>query len=251
MSYLEDQDLEFLQFLTNQELQELYNVLVYDKDGDKRLTETLSTSDEVADYGENYSKYWQRIAEELQCLGANAFATLFRNGTGAFYKQILCNVCDRFKVNYDQKSSTENIEYHLLERVLEKTFDNMTRSERDAIAQSCEIEYSCHVTSTNLVEFFVKILSVGDIYSYKLVILIVNAVLKTFIGRSMMDVANNTFINRTMTLLNSGIRWTMLRLCTMAEVIEPAYRVTIPAVFMVIGLRQRYINRSLLMQENC
>lgn len=251
MSYLEDQDLEFLQSLTNGELEEFFNVLVYDKDGDKRLTETLSTSTEFTQHGQNYSQYWQRIAEELQCLGANSFATLFRNGTGVPYKQILCNVCDKFKADYNQKASTENIEHKLLQRVLEKTFDSMTQSERDAVAESFGIEHTSRITSAILTDIFVKILKIGDIYSYKFIILIVNAVLKTFIGRSMMNVEHNAFVNRTMTLLNSGIRWTMSRLCTMAEVIGPAYRVTIPAVFMVIGLRQRYINRPLLMQENC
>ena len=77
MSYRKDKDLDFLAKCDNEDLGELFKLLVYDpKDDEKRLTQTLLISDEFERYGHNYQKYWQRIAEELQLFGGNTISNL-------------------------------------------------------------------------------------------------------------------------------------------------------------------------------
>ena len=57
MAYRFDEDLEFLKQCSSADLSELVNLLIYDpKDGEKRLTETLSISEEYKKYGQDYQK---------------------------------------------------------------------------------------------------------------------------------------------------------------------------------------------------
>ena len=65
-----DIDLEFLQYCSNTELSELYNMLTHDGEGNIRISEKLT---EKAYYIENYPDnckfLWKDIAMELQLFG--------------------------------------------------------------------------------------------------------------------------------------------------------------------------------------
>ncbi len=109
MAYRYDSDLAFLKRLSSNDLKDLFDVLVYDKDGEKRFTEGLTLSEEYKRHGNDYAKYAERIAEELQHYGTNSFASALR-GTRVLYREILCEVCNKLKVNYNKKSDTTLIE---------------------------------------------------------------------------------------------------------------------------------------------
>ncbi len=96
MAYRYDRDLEFLKRLSSNDLKDLFNALVYDKDGTLRMNEELTNSTEYKRYGSDYAKYPTRIAEELQCYGSNTFINFFRD-EGVLYKEILCDACDHLK----------------------------------------------------------------------------------------------------------------------------------------------------------
>ncbi|RKV32746.1 hypothetical protein DD750_07055 [Helicobacter pylori] len=80
--YRYDSDLAFLKRLSSNDLKDLFEVLVFGKDGEKN--------------GDDYAKYAERIAEELQYYGSNSFAS-FIKGEGVLYKEILCDACDHLK----------------------------------------------------------------------------------------------------------------------------------------------------------
>ena len=82
MSYIYDADLEFLGECTDEQLKNLVEVLIYDKDGKLRNMEEITTSNEYKRYGANYSKYWEVIAGDLQKFGGNTIANTFRLGRG-------------------------------------------------------------------------------------------------------------------------------------------------------------------------
>ncbi|MEE9093214.1 DUF3944 domain-containing protein [Helicobacter pylori] len=89
MAYRYDEDLEFLKRLSSSDLKDLFDVLVYGKDGQIRDTQELTDSEEYKKYGNNYAKYPKRIAEELQYYGrSNSFANLFR-GEGVYTKNFV------------------------------------------------------------------------------------------------------------------------------------------------------------------
>lgn len=117
MAYRDDGDLEFLGKLPSEDLGDLVYCLTHDKDGEVRFTEELTLSETYKKYSPDHSKYWELIAAEIQCFGANTFATLIRGGHGVLYKEVLVDVCDKLKVNYNERSSAEIIESNLLMKV--------------------------------------------------------------------------------------------------------------------------------------
>ncbi|MGL2503233.1 DUF3944 domain-containing protein, partial [Helicobacter pylori] len=119
MAYKYDRDLEFLKQLESSDLLDLFEVLVFGKDGEKRHNEKLTSSIEYKRHGDDYAKYAERIAEELQYYGSNSFAS-FIKGEGVLYKEILCDVCDKLKVNYNKKTETTLIEQNMLSKILER-----------------------------------------------------------------------------------------------------------------------------------
>ncbi len=120
--------MEFLKRLSSNDLKDLFDALVYDKDGEKRFTEGLTLSEEYKKHGNDYAKYAERIAEELQYYGSNSFAS-FIKGEGVLYKEILCDVCDKLKVNYNKKTETTLIEQNMLSKILERSLEEMDDEE--------------------------------------------------------------------------------------------------------------------------
>ncbi|PUD55191.1 DUF3944 domain-containing protein [Helicobacter pylori] len=55
MAYRYDSDLKFLKRLSSNDLKDLFDALVYDKDGKKRFTEGLTLSEEYKESLKSYS----------------------------------------------------------------------------------------------------------------------------------------------------------------------------------------------------
>lgn len=86
MSYRNDEDLNFLGKLSNEDLEPLLNLLIFDKDNKKRFTEQITSDVRYIKNTLNHSAYWDLIAEEYQKLGANSIVSFFRKGKGVTYK---------------------------------------------------------------------------------------------------------------------------------------------------------------------
>ena len=92
MAYRYDSDLEFLKEIKSEDL--VY-CLTHDKDGEVRYTEELTRSDDYKAYHPEHNQYWESIAAEIQCFGANSLVTMLRGGKGVEYKEVLTDVCDK------------------------------------------------------------------------------------------------------------------------------------------------------------
>ena len=110
MAYRSDTNLEFLKEIKSEDLTDLVYCLTHDKDGEVRFTEELTESDGYKVHYPEHNKYWKSIAAEVQCFGANSFVTILRGGEGIAYKEVLTDVCDKMKVNYNKDSDVEVIE---------------------------------------------------------------------------------------------------------------------------------------------
>lgn len=240
LAYRHDSDLEFLGELDSEELNDLIYCLTHDKDGDERLTEELTNHDLYKKYYPDHSEYWEEIAAEIQCFGANTFATIFRGGKGVEYKEILADVCDKMKVNYNENSSVEKIEQNLLMKILEDAIEKMSPEELKELAQATGVKNTSGVTKETMVGIFQAVFRAGGFKSYQLTVIIVNAVLKALIGRGL-SFAGNAALTRTMAVLTGPIGWVITGLWTAVDIAGVAYRVTIPAVIQVAVLRQKHI----------
>lgn len=236
--YRADNDLSFLAKCSNDDLELLASLITHDpKDGSLRWSETLSGSAEYKRHYPDHQKYWPSIAAEVQTFGANSFASLFRRGKGVMYREILCDVCDKMKVNYSKNASTENIEINMLLKVLEKSLSEMSTDELKEFASSMEIELTNPTPELILMAVQASI-RISGFAAYKLAVIVVSTVAKSLLGRSLPFVAY-AMLTRSMSVLAGPIGWVLSSLWLATDMAGPAYRVTIPACMLIAYMRQK------------
>ncbi|WQX47863.1 DUF3944 domain-containing protein [Helicobacter pylori] len=223
MAYKYDSDLEFLKRLSSNDLKDLFDVLVYDKDGEKRFTEGLTLSEEYKRHGNDYAKYPERIAEELQHYGANSFASALR-GTGVLYREILCEVCNKLKVNYNKKSDTTLIEENMLSSILQKSLEKMSDEEIRELCDGLGVKNTNKLGKQALSTAALTLFRMGGFKSYQLALIVANAVIKAIFQRGL-------------SILTGPVGWIITGVWTAIDIAGPAYRVTVPACILVTTLR--------------
>lgn len=210
MAYRYDPDLEFLQTCSSEELNDLVYLLTHDKDGDTRWTEFLTTNEKYKRYYPDHKQYWKEIAEEIQLFGGNSFANFFRGGlfssdlVGVPYKEVLCDVCDKMKVNYNKSASVKVIEQNLLMKILQDALEKMSPKELNTLAMEIGLKNINTLTPQALTSVFIAVFKAGGFKSYQLTLIIVNAVLKALIGRGL-SLAGNALLTRTAAILTGPI----------------------------------------------
>lgn len=244
MAYRYDSDLEFLSECKSKDLDDLVYCLTKDKDGSPRLTEELTLSNGYKHYYPEHNLYWKDIAAEIQCFGANSFATIFRGGKGVLYREVLMDVCDKLKVNFNKNSSVAKIEQELLAKILEQAIERMTAEELKELASSLGIKNTQSFSKKMATATFLKVFQMGGFKSYQLTVMIANAVLKALIGRGL-TLGGNAILTRTASILTGPIGWVITGLWTAIDISGPAYRVTIPAVIEVAVLRKKLLDGNI------
>ena len=230
--------MEFLKKIKSDDIENIVDCLTHDKNGKVRFTENLTTSDAYKTYNTDHNQYWGLIAAEIQRYGANSFATMLRGGKGVEYKEVLMDVCDKMKVNYNSDSSVEKIENNLLMKILTDEIENMSPEELKELAQSTGVTNIINITPEVMLAVFQAVFHAGGYKSYHLTLIIVNAFMNTLLGRSL-SLSGNLALTRTLAVLTGPIGWSITGLWTTIDVAGPAYRVTIPAVIQVAVLRQK------------
>lgn len=244
MAYRYDEDLEFLRSMQSADLDTLVEILT-GKDK-TNATENLSQQSGYKRHYPNHIKYVDEIMEELQRFGGNTFVNyLFRFGEGVLYKEILCDVCDNLRVNYNKNSSVERIEGELFAKILEKAIEKMDSKELEQIVK--EINKNTNISSAlgfskqAALVAMQSAIKAGGFASYQLALIVANAVAKQVIGRGL-TFAANVGLTRALSALAGPIGWAITGLWTGVDLAGPAYRITIPAVIEVAYLRLRQSN---------
>ena len=240
MAYRADSDLTFLAEMKSSDLDDLVFCLTHDKDGDIRLTEELTSREDYKAYHPDHNKYWKDIAGEIQCYGANSIATIFRGGEGVPYKEVLMDVCEKMKVNYNKDSSTERIEQMLVQKILSDALEKMSPEELKELGETMGIKNTENVTPQFMFGVFQAVFRAGGFKSYQLTLIVVNGILKALIGRGL-TFGGNIILTRTMAVLAGPIGWAITGAWTLIDVASAAYRVTIPAVIQISVLRQKHM----------
>ncbi len=168
MLYKEDYDLEFLGKCSNDELESLFKILAYDRDGKKRMYGKLLDSEEYKTYGNDYKKYWKRITGEFQLYGSGCIPfvlagnavynislnmseyTLFRKrkkteeevekGMLLYYNDIINNTLDMLDIDYSKEKSLEIKEEKFIESVFKRLITKLSEIEMIEMLSKMGIE---------------------------------------------------------------------------------------------------------------
>lgn len=237
MAYQNDTDLDFLSQCDNELLGVLVEILTKDK-GEERFTETLTLSNGYKTYHPDHVKYWRDIAESYQRFGGNTFVNIMRGG-GVLYREILCDVCDKLKVNYNPNSSIETIEAQLLNKVLADSIEKMTPEQLEEISRDfgLKLENIQGLTPQAVTAALQAAIRVSGFKAYKCAVIVANALAQLILGHGL-SFGANAMLTKAISVFAGPIGWVITGLWTALDIAGPAYRVTIPATIQIACMRQ-------------
>lgn len=238
MAYRDDKDLEFLGEMESSELGDLVNTLIFDKGGKKIYTESLTKKEAYKKYGKDYSQYWKDIAEEIQYFGANSIISFFK-GKGVLYREIVGDVADKIKIKYDKDFTAKDIENEILIKILNDSLEKMTEDEKIDFIKDMDLKTGGSFTSQAIIMAIQALFKAGGFQSYKITLVVTNAILKAVLGRGL-SFAGNAMLTRTAAILTGPIGMTLMGILAIFDIAGPAYRVTIPTVIQIAMLRATY-----------
>ena len=205
MAYRNDPDLEFLGNVSSADLDALVRILTEDDDGDGRLTERLTTNDLYNANYPDHQAYWKLIAAEIQCFGANTFATMLRGGEGVLYREVLTDVCDKVKADYNSGTSVETIEDDLLMKVFTDSMKEMSPEDLEEICSQLKLSPTRYTPEAVTVALKAAI-RLGGFLPYQIAVIVANAVAKALIGRGL-SLGANAALTRLMGTFAGPIGW--------------------------------------------
>ncbi|WP_293652135.1 YaaW family protein [uncultured Campylobacter sp.] len=197
-------------------------------------------NDEYKRYYPNHHMYIERIMEEIQLFGGNSFANLFRRNQGVLYREILCDVCDKMKVNYSSNVDVKQIEQDLLIKILNDHLKTLNARELEEFLKELDlvdktktaISYTPQ-TASAIVQAAIK---AGGFKSYIIILKTVNMIWKFLFGKGLPILANAT-IARIIGIYTGPVGWAITGAWTAVDLASPAYRVTIPMCLLMAKLR--------------
>lgn len=237
MAYQNDTDLDFLSQCDNELLGVLVEILTKDK-GEERFTENLTASEGYKRYYPNHARYWRDIAESYQRFGGNTFVNMVRGG-GVLYREILCDVCDKLKVNYNVNSAIESIEMQLLNKVLSDSLEKMTSEQLEEISRDfgLQLEGIKGLTPQAVTAALQAAIRVSGFKAYKSAVIVANALAQLILGHGL-SFGANAMLTKAISVFAGPIGWVITGLWTALDIAGPAYRVTIPATIQIACMRQ-------------
>lgn len=243
MSYRKDADLEFLGLMSSNDLSDLAHCLIYDRYGKPHMTQSLNASSEYRIYGDDYAKYWKRIAQELQVFGANSIVSFFRGGKGVKYHEILSDVCKSVGVGYDQKECASQLEKGLISSVFSQaiySMDNKTQLElRDELKSKNIVRQNEQLPKNETQSM--DLINRNTQIAYYITLAVVNAVWKMLFRQDVNQVGYEHKLS-SLDSISAPLGWMLTSLNSTINLTGPAYRITIPAVFQVALLRGKFLN---------
>lgn len=239
MAYTYDADLVFLGECTDEQLKNLADVLIYDKDGKSRNMEEITRSNEYQIYKTKYSKYWEVLAGELQKFGGNTFANLFRMGNGVKYDEILNDVLDKLKISYNKSSNIVIREDYLIEKIFENMLENMSEEKKMELIKYMDLKVT-GFSSQAIMAAIQFGLRTGGFLSYQITVIVANYIARFLLGRGL-ALATNAALTRALSIFIGPIGWTVTGIWTALDIAGPAMRVTLPACVIIAYLRKATI----------
>ena len=232
--YRKDKGLDFLGTVPSEALGPLVDFLTEHYNAD------LQDSTAYIEHYPDHRKYWKEIATEIQTYGGNTISNVYR-GEGTYYKDILCDVCDKRSVKYDTSSSIESIEQKLLEHTLADALDDLEPDERAELVNELGNKGSSKAMARKAgIQIAQSLLRHGGFAPYKWAVMIahntVGNLSKAVLGRGL-PFAAGPLIAKSTKFLIGPIGVAISATWTIYDIHGPAYRVTVPAVYYIIMLR--------------
>lgn len=220
-----DKDLDFLNECTNEQLKNLADMLVYNEKGQKRTGEKLSTRKEYSDlYSNAMNKLVPDIVDELQRYGGNKMLNTRPN-----YRKILEDICDQYKIKYNDFNTVEEVESYLLRKLLLISVDNMSEEDVQQISKDIKSK-----------ETLKAILSTGKLASpviLKMTTVMVYGILQKMGINMAATIVGRFMVGRVYAFLAGPVGWVLGGVWMAYDLLGHSYKVTVPCVITIAYYR--------------
>jgi uncharacterized protein YaaW (UPF0174 family) len=224
---MQDSDLIFLKDCSNEQLKALVDILVFDNDGKKRHTENLSNSQAFAEcYPGKIQALIPLIVDEIQRFGGNTLLNIVR-GHGVPYREILEDVCDRLKVNYNKNLSTDLLEAELLKKVAVTVIEKMTDDDIK--------KFNENLDKTRLID---AVMHNNNSAIASIIAIVVALISKQAAQKGAIILFGRALAPRVAIMAVPVVN-AIVAAFTLKDVASPAYRVTVPFVITAAFTRRQ------------
>ncbi len=113
-------------------------------------------------------------------MGAILLLIFFRN-EGVLYKEILCDVCNHLKVNYNEESPTSLIEQNILAKLLKDSLEQMSKKDLEELRHELGMTNIDKVIGENkqvLIASVLTLFKAGGSHSYALAVSVADAMVR-------------------------------------------------------------------------
>lgn len=234
MAYLYDPDLIFLSSLSAKDLQLLHDYVVFDKDGNCRFGENLTSKDKYKKRYPRHNEYWKDIAEEYQRYGGNTLVNMAR-GYGVTHREILSDVCDHLKIKDHKNLSTDEAEEKLLLKVFANAIEKMDEKNKKDLAREMGLK-TLDLSGPAMAFAAQMAIRQGGFAAYQTTVIIANSAAQA-LGFTI-PFAANAAITKSVALLVGPIGWALSAIWAGIVIGGPAYRVTVPCAIQIAFLRK-------------
>ena len=131
---------------------------------------------------------------------------------------------------------------NILRKILRDSFEKMSPEERAAVLKELGVS-DLSMLGPAADATLIAAGRFGGFVTYRLALIVANAVSKALLGRGLPLGANAT-ISRTIGMLLGPIGWVVTGVWTLADMASPAYRVTVPCVIQIAYMRQKGYRRG-------
>ncbi|MEA4871799.1 MAG: ubiquinol-cytochrome C chaperone family protein [Synergistaceae bacterium] len=210
----------------------------------KKLSNFIEIDENYKNAPDKPTKYVDIIASEIRSMGGNTFANLCRLGSGPSYKEVVCDVADELKVNYNQKADVAKIEGYIMQKVFEDMWEEMSLEDREKIINEVApnlLKGSAGGAAITLQMLF----KAGKFESYKLSLIFINAISKFLFGRGL-SLALNASMTKALSIITGPVGMFVTGIWTAVDIAGPSYKTTVWCVLIVAMLRDKQTNEALL-----
>jgi uncharacterized protein YaaW (UPF0174 family) len=216
------------------------------KQMDERVATSLTGFDEYneAKRTGDYTKISRLLAAELREFGGNTIANITRIATkdeyqGPPYKEIVFDVAKKFKKKPSKNMSCEQIEELIIEKLIEKMWDELSAEEKEELLRSVGGRGNAtYAVFTVAMRTFIR--NTGFM-PYKLSAIILNALSRKILGRGLSLAVGNAFMKTLSVALGTFVNILLWGWLVSDFAFSPAFRVTTPCVILVALSRQRQL----------
>lgn len=242
MSYKHDTNLDFLKNCSSADLDVLVQVLIKEVGGVFRMSGNLTRSELYRKHAPDHSVYWEQIACEIQCFGANTFATLCRGGHGVEYKEILIDVCSIMKVYCDPHSAVELIELNILMKIMMDSMEKMTAEQLKELVVELKLDTTDFTKQAVIAAIQAGVRSSGFL-AYRMASIVANQGARSFAALGL-SLSASAEMQKAFSISAGPIGRIITALWNAHAIAGPAFRVTIPCVIQIAFLRLKVQNQG-------